>query len=337
MAKLTMQELANAAGVSRITVWKVLNDRPGVSDAMRDAVRRKAVEIGYLPDPTPAAHTRERTFSVAVARPESSTFWMQIIHHIAKELALSGVNMMYTYMPTTYREGYELPASLSPDNVDALLVLNVYDAPLLHLLAESPIPKVFLDSVPAFYPAALCGDLVLLESRTRIRDITARLISSGRTRLGFIGDAAYAQTNLDRYHGFLDAHANASITPDPRLSLTGPLGLHSHYAEIARFLDSLSPLPDAIVCASDFIAHFVEQYLLDTDRSVPTGFLLTGFDNSSEYPNVAEKITTVNVETSALGKLLARKLMFRADYPAAPYETSYIATDVIYRGDLADL
>lgn len=287
MAKLTMQELANAAGVLRITVWKVLNGRPGVSATMRDTVRRKAVEIGYLPDLAPAAPMKERTFSVAVARPESSTFWMQIIHHIAKELALSGINMMYTYMPTAYREGYTLPASLSPDSVDALLVLNVYDAPLLHLLAESPIPKVFLDTVPAFLPDALGGDLVLLESRSRIRDITARLLGTGRIRLGFIGDAAYAQTNLDRYHGFLDAHANASLIPDPKLSLTGPLGLHSHQAEISRFLDGLPVLPDAIVCASDFIAHFVEQYLLDTGRPVPPAFCspaLTTAPNTPTWP-----------------------------------------------------
>lgn len=337
MSKITMQELADAVGVSRITVWKVLNGRPGVSDSLRDAVQRKAVELGYLADrASPSVSpVRERTFSVVVSRPESSTFWMQIIHHIAKELALHGVNMLYTYMPTSYREGYTLPASLSPESVDGFLVLNVNDERLLHLLAEQPMPKIFLDTVPSLPSAALHGDLVMLEGRVRVRDITARLLSTGRTRLGFVGDVKYAQTNYDRFNGFLDAHKDAGITPDPRLSLTGPLGLHSHYEEISQFLNGLSVLPDAFVCVSDFIANFISRYLQETGRPAPDGFVLTGFDNSTEYPNVAEKITTVHVETSALGKRLARMLMFRVDYPSSPYEVAYFSTTILYRGPLA--
>ena len=89
MSKVTMQRLAEEAGVSRITVWKVLNDRPGVSEELRQLVRRKAEELGYgVPGVQPSRHGR--TFSVAVARPESSIFWMNIIHHIAKELAKQG-------------------------------------------------------------------------------------------------------------------------------------------------------------------------------------------------------------------------------------------------------
>ena len=206
MSKVTMQRLAEEAGVSRITVWKVLNDRPGVSEELRQLVRRKAEELGYgVPGVQPSRHGR--TFSVAVARPESSIFWMNIIHHIAKELAKQGANMLYTYMPTGYHEGYALPAPLTQAGVDGFLVLNVYDRHLLEMLAATSLPKVFLDTVPTLHPRDLHGDLVILEGQNRIHEITSRLLSTGRTRLGFIGDVNYAQTNLDRYRGFLDAAA----------------------------------------------------------------------------------------------------------------------------------
>ena len=85
MSKITMQQLADAAGVSRITVWKVLNDRPGVSEALRRTVRQKAQELGFeLPQAAVSEAEGVRTFAIAVARPESSIFWMNIIHHIAK-------------------------------------------------------------------------------------------------------------------------------------------------------------------------------------------------------------------------------------------------------------
>jgi LacI family transcriptional regulator len=335
MGKVTMQDLADAVGVSRITVWKALNKRPGVSEEMRLKIQRKAVEIGYLPSvPAPIKAAAERTFSIVVSRPESSSFWMQIIHHIAKELAIHGINLMYTYMPTAYREGYALPSSLDAGSVDGFIVLNVYDENLLRLLTAQPLPKVFLDTVPNIPPRDLNGDLVLLEGRARICEITGKLLSSGRKRLGFIGDVNYAQTNMDRYQGFLDAHRAQRVSVDPALCMTGPISLRSHYEEISGFLSGITAWPDGFVCASDFIAHFVSQYLAESGRKCPAGFALTGFDNNPEYANVAGQITTVNVETAALGKGLARKLMFHADYPDAPCEVTYVATNILYRGEL---
>ncbi len=335
MAKVTMQDLADATGVSRITVWKALNNRSGVSEDTRRLIHNKASELGYGIASVESGRTGGRTFSVVVARPESSAFWMQIIHHIAKELAEHQINLMYTYMPSCYSEGYTLPPSLAAESIDGFIALNIYDAHLLRMLSAQPLPKVFLDTVPTVRFNQLGGDLVIIDGRTSERAITERLLKSGRTRLGFIGDAQYAQTNLERYDGFLDAHRALGISVDPSLCMTGPIGLRRHYEEISQFLDGLSELPDGIVCPSDFIAHFVSQYFSLTRRKPPEGFVLTGFDNNAEYANVAERITTVNVETSALGKRLARKLMFRVDYPRAPEEVSYFSTDILYRGPLA--
>lgn len=337
MGKVTMQDLADAVGVSRITIWKALNQRPGVSEEMRRQIQRKAVELRYLPSaPLPAKAAAERTFSIVVSRPESSSFWMQIIHHTAKELALHGINMMYTYMPTSYRDGYALPSSLSAESVEGFIVLNVYNEKLLRLLAAQPLPKVFLDTVPSITPKELNGDLVILEGRARICEITAKLLATGRKRIGFIGDVNYAQTNFDRYQGFLDAHKALHIPVDPALCMTGPIGLRSHYEEISDFLSRLKAWPDGFVCPSDFIAHFIRRYLTETGCRHPENFILTGFDNNPEYANVAGQITTVNVETAALGKGLARKLMFHADYPDAPSEVTYVATSILYRGGLED-
>lgn len=333
MSKMSMQEFANAIGVSRITVWKALSNRPGVSEALREKIRQQAAEMGLADALSPEDRPRrKRTVSVAVSRPESSSFWMQIIHHIAKELSANGIELMYTYMPSTYKSGYTLPPSLDGEGSMGVIVLNLYDAELLRMLAAQPLPKVFLDTVPSVPFGQLNGDLMMLEGRDIIRRITARLMETGRKRLGFIGDVAYAQTNTDRYLGFLDAHAAMGVTPDERCHMTGPIGLRSHYEEISRFLDSVKILPDGFVCASDFIAHFVQRYLGESGRVAPEDFILTGFDNNIEYGNVAERITTVDVQTSTLGKRLARRIMFLADYPDASHELSYISSEILYRG-----
>ena len=335
MSKVTMQDLADALQVSRITVWKALTNRPGVSDKLRRTVQDKAAEMGYVQTDHPSLRGKSGyTFSAVVSRPESSVFWMQIIHHFAKELAAHGISLMYTYMPTSYQPGYELPASLDGERVDGFVVLNVYSREMLSLLAQSPLPKVFLDSLPSLPGSALGGDLVMLEGRACIREITGRLLDRGYRRLGFVGDVNYATTNRDRYQGFVDAHGERGLAPEEALCMKGPIGLRSHYEEISHFLDGLPALPDAFVCPSDFIAHYIQRYL--TERGVPEDAapILTGFDNNTEYANVAGKITTVDVDTAALGKRLARQLIYRADFPHAPLETTYVAGKTLYQEPL---
>ena len=47
MSKVTMQDIADALGVSRISVWKALTNRPGISDSLRQQVLVKAAAMGY--------------------------------------------------------------------------------------------------------------------------------------------------------------------------------------------------------------------------------------------------------------------------------------------------
>ena len=96
------------------------------------------------------------------------------------------------------------------------------------------------------------------------------------------------------------------------------------------FLDNLDPNVDAIVCVSDYVAHFVEMYLEENPNHFTNSILLTGFDCKKEYSNVINKVTTVDVKNNLLGKRLAMQIEFRMNHPDAPPETSYIRYKIIY-------
>ena len=333
MDKPIMQDIADALSISRISVWKALNNRSGVSDELRERVHEKARQIGYIKEMETISGNDKaatRTIAAVVSRPESSLFWMQIIHQIAKELSMQRFNLMYTYMPVHYTEGDSLPEALSDGSVSGMIVLNVYSEPQLKMLAESSIPKIFLDSVPTLTPDCMNGDIVLIEGRSVIREITGRLLDSGNLTLGFVGDINYAQTNMDRYLGFTDAYAQRGIKIDETFCMTGKLQLDTHYQQIEAFLSSLQRMPDGFVCTSDYIAHFIERYFTENkiDRS---NTHLTGFDNSTEYANVANKITSVDVQTTFMGERLANKIIFAINHPNFPHEVSYVLTKAVYR------
>lgn len=340
MNKITMQDIADALGISRVTVWKVFKNQSGVSASLRESVLQKAKELGYskisLPDsPAPAAEESEKTVSLIISRPDSSTFWTNIIHSMAQEFSCHNMNMMYTYMPSSYTEDFTMPSILSSGSIQGAVILNVYDEKLIRMVSELSLPKVFLDTVPGLDARMLHGDLLLLEGRHSIYQITESVLARGLTHLGFIGDIHYARTNLDRYKGFCQCMEAHHLEIDQKVCFTQSIGIFSYYQMLCDFLDSLNSLhamPQGFICASDYIAHFLQRYFTEHGGCHQAeGILVTGYDGSREYSNVDGMITTADVKTGLLGKRLSMQAVYRMEHADAPYEVTYIHPEIIYR------
>ncbi len=340
MKKITLQKIANSLGVSRTTVWKVFSGQEGVSEELRNRIITKAQEMNYIfPEnfnPSQNSVSEPPTnIAVAVCRPETSIFWMTIIHQIAKELSHHNVNLVYTYLPSAVSGSYTLPASLNNGSTHGIIIINVYDEQLLRLLAASPVPKVFLDTSTAVPPSELNGDLILTENRTSISGITEHLIQKGRKSFGFIGDINYALSNHERYEGFRRTLLRHGLPVNPELSLTGSIGTDTYKEEIGAFLDTLPFIPDAFVCANDYVACILMQLLLNRRIRIPEEVALSGFDAITENP-LAESLTTVQVFNQNIGFRLALQILYRIKYPSVPYEIIYITSKVIFRRSTGD-
>lgn len=332
MNKVTMQDIADALGISRVTVWKVFNNYANVSAALRESVLAKAKEMGYTKGISELEQTEaERNVSVIVSRPNSAVFWTNIIHRLAQELYLHNINLMYTYMPSRYSEQYKMPPALQGNAIQGAIVLNVYDTRLMEQINQLKIPKVFLDIVPEFDRRRLNGDLLLLEGYHSIYRITESVVEKGKRDIGFIGDIQYAKTNLDRYKGFRQCMKDYGLPVRDEICMTRKIGIFSYDKEIRGFLDSLDKLPEAFVCASDYVAHFLQLYLSEHHERIPDGIVVTGYDGSHEYANVDGLITTADVKTGLLGKRLAMQIIYRMEHEDAPYELTFIEPSIIFR------
>jgi LacI family transcriptional regulator len=211
-----------------------------------------------------------------------------------------------------------------------MIVLNVYDINLLQMLNKLRIPKVFLDTATSIPEDTLTGDLLLLEGRNTIRKITNSIIEKGRTEIGFIGPKDYARTNQDRYEGFLSAMSQNQLPVNPKLCLTGNIGIDTYTEEIDQFLNGLNSMPQAFVCVNDYVANLVLQYLNEHKIQVPKDVAISGYDGITEHGDLTNYLTTVQVDLNALGKRLVSQLLYRINDPDSPYETIYIYFDVSY-------
>ena len=331
MNKVTMQDIADELGISRVTVWKVFNNYTNVSASLREKVLTKARELGYTKGLADLEQTvLEKNISLIVSRPNSSTFWTNIIHRMAQELSLHNVNLVYTYMPSGYSDRFRMPAVLSNGTVQGAVVLNVYDENLVKEINQLDIPKVYLDTVPQIDLNQLNGDLIILEGNDSAYQITQSVVEKGMSKIGFIGDIQYARTNYDRYEGYCQCMKDYHLPVEERFCLTHRIGIFSYNKEISRFLDALKTLPDAFVCASDYIAHILHLYFQEHQERIPRGILVTGYDGRNEY-DVGRIITTADVKTEYIGKRLAVQIIYRMEHEDAPFERTFIKPSIIYR------
>lgn len=336
MAKVTMQDIADALSISRVSVWKVFNGQPGVSDKLKKQVQVKAEELGYFNaklSPTPSEPTT-KTIAVIVSRPQSATFWTSIIFQISEELSNHNINLMYATVASEYSPSFALPTTLTDGTVDGAIILNIYDTKILHEINGLALPKVFLDITADFPTRDIQGDLFILEGYESVFKITESAIAKGCKEIGFIGNTNYAKTNLDRFTGFTHALETHDLPLRKEYCLIDDIKIHTYYEQMTAFFDALKALPDAFICASDHVASFLYQYFAAHPEKLTKDILVTGFDGSDEYLNVAGVLTTAFVDTKALGKRLAYQIRFREENPKAQFELTYIYPEIIYRDNL---
>ena len=335
MEKVTIQDIADALGISRVSVWKVFSGREGVSEDLRNKIIAKAIDMNYNMPPQfynekAAISKKQYTISVAISRPETSAFWVNTIHEIAREASLQNANVMYTYLPSEVDSSYELPSVLSDGTVQGIIILNVYNPKMIQLLSKLDTPKVFMDTCTSIPFKDLCGDLLLIEGRSCVYAITEHILKQGKKKLGFIGDIEYAQTNFERYYGFKDAMKDYGIEINEKYCFTDSIGADTYKEEIGRFISGLKTLPDAFICVSDYVANIVCEIMEERNISIPNDILISGFDEISDL-HTKVPLTTVKVDNQEFGARLTAQIIYRMKHSYASRELSYICPKVIYK------
>ncbi|MDD7266549.1 MAG: LacI family DNA-binding transcriptional regulator [Lachnospiraceae bacterium] len=338
MKRVTMQEIADAAGVSRVTVSNALNQNGHVSEALRKKIYALATKMGYarsleLNDGSVAGADVKKVIALAVARPNSSVFWLNIIHSIARILSRENISLMYTYLPGSLPESAELPAELRDGSISGLIALNIYDIVTYEKLHRLSVPKVFLDTPGGFDLMKATGDIVYIGGRVPERLITLDLLKKGNRRIGFIGDINYASTNYARFQGYMDAMREYGVEPEEQFMKTTKIAIGKYEDDLYAFLGRLmehNELPDAFVCVSDYVAHFVIRFLEEHGLEVPRDIRITGFDGNMEYLHRPEDfLTTAVVDVNAIGKKMVRQLQNRMEDEDMPSEVAYLRTKVL--------
>lgn len=217
-------------------------------------------------------------------------------------------------------------------NIDGVIGIELYDEGFLKKFLSLKIPVIFIDA--AFGLKEMQGnfDAILMESREPMYKISSAFIKEGITRIVFCGDYKHCQGFYERFLGVRDAIADI---PD-RMDLTQQLILpdDSPFGDaswLAKKINNLSMIPQAIICANDSIAINVCQAVKKIGLSIPKDIQVVGFDNIVDASIYNPSITTVNVDKELLGQEALYMLIDRINRPSTPTRMIYFKTELIYR------
>jgi LacI family transcriptional regulator len=297
-----LKEIATAAGVSVMTVSKALRDKPDLSVATKERIRRLAATMGYVPDLSAqqlrSGTTRLLGLVISASTNPVNARIMMAIEERAHEL---GYDLILAHSLNRPEREEAVLHRLMARRVDGLLIAPVYrlepTAPVYEELRRNKVPTVILGQQAAFcrgLPAVETDDAGASETATR------HLIELGHRRIAFFAGPMVAPWAQQRLDGYRRAHRELGVPLDDKLIFNAGATHEEGAAAALQFIQE-SPGATAVQCVNDLVAIGAADALLNQGVRIPGDLSVAGFGNilTSEFFRVP--LTTVRQPKLRLG------------------------------------
>ena len=345
MSKVTIQDIADALGVSRNTVSKAINNADGLADATREKILQKAVEMGYkqfsyVRAVTAVAGEEESTHPSPDFRGEiallttaflnQSHFASLMLDKFQREISQLGYTLnTHRVSPEDLKNG-TLPITFVPERTSAILCIEMFDFAYDEMVCALGLPVLFVDGPSRRHGRTLNADQLYMDNTAGIIRFVYDMLGRGYKRLGFIGDYEHCQSFFERYAAFRGAMLMAGVEVEDRFLIKA-----NKPWDLLEPLSALTEMPDAFLCANDFVALDAMQILSDRGLRVPKDVMICGFDDSAESRSSKPTLTTIHIHTQVMAFSAVQLLMSRIKEPSLDFRFVHTQTDLIYRDSTA--
>lgn len=287
-ATVTIEHVASAAGVSRQTVSRVINDGPNVKPAVRDRILAAIEKLGYVPNLAARRMGGARSYLILAINDRQRTIhnWQSGLGNDWVDQMLCGgmltceqrgYHMLFELMDTEHdkalRQLERALAALRPDGV-MLTPPHTENPALARLLGDRGIPYGRIGA-----EASTDGINLFMDDAEAAALATAHLLELGHRQIAFIsGSADYAASDarLNGYRGALD---KAGLPPCPAYVDHGDFSFSSGVAAMERLLGLDRP-PTAIIASNDEMAFAALHVASAQGLAVPDDLSVISFDDT---------------------------------------------------------
>lgn len=306
MRRVSMADVAAAAGVSGQTVSRVVNASPRVDPATRARVEAAMQRLGYRPHRAARALRtgRSQTIGLVVAT-LASVGNSRMLQAITAAAAARGyaLTVALAAEPASADDAFE---HLRDQGVDGAIVLNEATPFARELPAAAAFHLVVVDSPVAAARPGL--DVVQTDHAEGARLATAHLLSQGHRTVHHLAGPADSFAARERERGWRKA-LEAAGAPTPSLLRGEWTASSGHRAGAALVEQRTTDAATAVFAANDQMALGVLRALADGGRRVPEDVSVIGFDDVVESADYRPPLTTVRQDFDALGARVVEVLI----------------------------
>jgi LacI family transcriptional regulator len=293
MSTLTLEKVAQMAGVSRSTVSRVINGQAGVKPTVRERVWQIISETGYQPNMAARALASNRSGIIGLVIPHAAStlfadpYFPRLIQGITQACNDNDLTLTLFLFHSEDEEGNLSGRMLSTGFLDGVIIASShFNDPLIPHLIDYEMPLVVLGRQDR-YPQISFVDV---DNHNGAYAATSHLLRLGYSRVAHISGPQSMVPGLDRLDGYKAALADRSRPFDPELVVEGDFTEPGGYMAMQRLLASQ---PDAVFAASDLLAMGAWRAVNEAGRNVPRDVALVGFDDLVPLPGGRARLTTI--------------------------------------------
>ncbi|MFJ2635288.1 LacI family DNA-binding transcriptional regulator [Streptomyces sp. NPDC087422] len=326
MKRPTMKDVARTAGVSPMTVSRVVSGEPGVSPDTAARVEWAVRKLGYQRNDN-ARNLRQKnlgTSTIALVVDDlANPFYALMARSVEDEAHRRGYVVLVGSTNDEPRREREVIAAFTARQVDGLIIVPTSGG---HGFLKQPMEggtQVVCVDRPA---KGLAVDTVTVDNRAGAERAVSHLLGHGHTRIAYLGDRYGIWTQRERHLGYLDALAAHGIPEDPDL-VRHELRSHREARGALAGLRALPDPPTALFASNDLITMGVLDGL---DHPAPVA--IVGFDDLPLAERLSPPLTVVSQDPVAIGGTAANLLFARIGGDRSAPRSVVLLTRLVIRG-----
>lgn len=282
----TIRDIAELAGVSLMTVSRVINNSPLVRESTREKVMAIIAEQKFKVNITARSLVSQKTYTIGVffstiEHKVSDSFTMQCLREIYNTLA-PGYNMVVK----DFSQGlYEY----NPSRTDGIIFISMQESDDEFIsLIQQENPKIVVINRRTSIPNIIN---ITIDEEAGAKAAVELLIRKGYKNIGLINGQPNIQANIDRANGYYQALQEARMPVNAARIYNGSFNFEGGYLMMTRLLQN-TPDVDAVFCANDEIAVGALKAL--EERGLKGKIAIVGFNDSEIGRYTTPPLTTVH-------------------------------------------
>lgn len=302
---VTIDEVAQHAGLSRTTVSRVINEHPYVSDAKRKQVLSAMEELGYMPNSAAQRLRNNKTKTIAVLLSRIvNPFFSQLVDAMELEAVESGYQLLLCNTRRQKEKEFQYLQLLKAKQVDGVILASI----------ENDWQEI--EPYTQYGPMLLCNEyvaeatipMIKAKQREAAYEGVMHLIEKKHKRIAYCGGDERALLTLDRKNGFLEAMSDAGLPVYDEWIFSDTLGI-SDGKNIMKEISQMKTRPTAIFAGGDEVGAAMIKEAKSYGWNVPQDLAVIGFDDQPIAKIVEPSMTTIRQPIDELGRRAVQHML----------------------------